>query len=75
MDSKEINNKIKTILSEFLGVDPEDISDSDDFIHDLHMKPTDISDFQTSLQENGLDAQKVDFSQLETVEDLVDALE
>lgn len=75
MDTKELNNKLKTILAEHLGVETADINDDDDFIADLQMEPTSIFDFQEMLESNGFEVSKIDFKEIHNLEDLIDSLE
>ncbi len=65
---------IKKILAEHIGVEPTDIH-SDDFLSDdLHMSPTDLSDFVERLKKEGYDTQTLDLTEIETVNDLCDIL-
>jgi len=70
-DTKEI---VKKALSEHLGIDPEDINDEDSFEHDLHMRASDVSDLIEILNSENIDTGKVDLMEIETVSDLVNAL-
>lgn len=70
------NNKIVRLsLSEILGIGPEDINSDDSLTHDLHLKPTDLTDLMEKLTDAGLDTSKIDFSQIDTVSDLEEFLE
>lgn len=73
-ETGEITNLIKKELSDFLGIDVEDIEDDFSLIEDLHMKPTDLTDFQEVLTKKNFPTEKLDFTEIETVEDLVDFL-
>lgn len=66
--------KIKSTLANHLGIDPEDIGLEDTFLEDLHMRPSDFSDFLEELGEDGLRTSELDLSLIKTVEDLVEAL-
>lgn len=70
----EIKTKIKKVLSGLLGLEPEDIKYEDSLESDLHMSPTDMSELATLLEENSFDTSKLDFTEIETVEDLSEAL-
>lgn len=67
-------NTIIKLLAEHIGVEPDDIKREDFFFEDLHMSPTDLSDFLETLAGTGIDITKIDLSTVETVEDLLDAL-
>lgn len=70
----EVKNKIIRSLADYLGTDPEDIEDDFSLSEDLHMKPTDITDYSLTLSNMDIDASKLDFTQIDTVEDLVEAI-
>ncbi len=74
MAKDETSQKIKNLLAEQLGLELEDISNDDTLNSDLHMRPSDLSDFTSTLESNGLDTSKLDFTQVETVEELIDAI-
>jgi acyl carrier protein len=67
--------QFKQILAEFIGVSVEDIDNDDSFSEDLHMQPSDLSDFVHILEENGFDTKRVDLSKIESVADLTESLE
>jgi hypothetical protein len=75
MESKELKSKIKNILANMLGVEMADINDDDDFSADLQMEPITIADFQEKLTNSGVDAEDIDFNEVSTISDLLDALE
>lgn len=68
-------SQFKQILAEFIGVSVEDIDNDDSFSEDLHMQPSDLSDFVHTLEENGFDTKRVDLSKIESVSDLIESLE
>jgi acyl carrier protein len=71
-DTKKI---IIDTLSEHLGVEPDDINDDDSFEEDLNMRAVEISDFIQALNTKGIETDKVDLKEIETVTDLIYALE
>lgn len=73
-EEQTLQKKIKKILAELLGVEPEDINNFDSFKEDLHMGPVDLIDFLQSLKEIGLDSERIDFSEVETLEDLYELI-
>lgn len=75
MENKELKGKIKKILAEFLGVEESDISDDDDFVTDLLMEPSSIFDFQEKLNASEIEAAHIDFKEIHSIDDLMDALE
>ncbi|MFZ5932499.1 MAG: hypothetical protein ACOYT7_00205 [Patescibacteria group bacterium] len=76
MPPEETNKKAKIIahLAEHIGVESEDISEEDFFLDDLHMNPTEISDFVHSLEGLGFDISKLNLVEIESVGDLLEAL-
>ena len=72
---KELAKKIKSALANYLGLEPEDISDDDSLTADLHMKPTDLTDFAESLENINIDTSKLDFTEIDTFSDLLENLD
>ncbi|QQG41380.1 MAG: hypothetical protein HYV90_04450 [Candidatus Woesebacteria bacterium] len=73
----ELNNmsvKIKRELSDFLGIDMEDIEQETSLREDLHMDPTSLTDYLEILSKAGFDTDKVDMAEVETFEDLLESL-
>lgn len=73
-DYVDVKNIIKKNLSEFLGIEPDDIEDDFSLTEDLHMKPTDLTDFMERVGNLGYDIQSVDMTEIDTFSDLIDAL-
>jgi len=73
-DQKGIINPIKQHLAEYLGVEIEDIDDDDSLTQDLHMRPSDLTDFLETLKTNNIDTNTVDLTEIETVGELIDAV-
>jgi len=65
---------VKRELSNFLGVDSEDIEDESSLTIDLHMKATDLTDFLEILTRMDMDTNGVDLTETETFLDLIEAL-
>ena len=76
MDKEEKKNRknIKKMLASQLGVDVDDINDDDSLREDLHMNPVDLTDFNQKLISSRLDTEEIDFTQIETLSDLYEAL-
>lgn len=75
MDTEnEIKQKVKRELADYLGIDLEDIENDSTLTGDLHMKATEITDFMELLTGLGFDSGGVNLAELETFEDLTDAL-
>jgi acyl carrier protein len=70
-----MKNKLKELLANHLGVEVEDINDDDSFSQDLHTSPLDLADFVNGLTEYGFDTSKVKLNEIETFEDLAEALD
>ena len=66
--------QIIRLLAEHIGVEPEDVSEEDFFLEDLHMKPGELSDFVHSLGNLEIDTSKLETGSIETVSDLLQAL-
>lgn len=70
------NNLHKTILNTLanhLGVESEDINIDDSLADDLHMTPADLTDFAASLENSGVNIEEVDFTEIYTVGELLEA--
>jgi len=74
MDETLNINKIKELLASQIGVESDDIDEEDFFTEDLHMTPTDLTDFTNVLEKEGFNTTKVDFIEIETVGDLIEAI-
>ena len=72
-NQKDIN-PVKKHLAEYLGVEIEDIDDEDSLTQDLHMRPSDLTDFLETLKTNNIDTNTVDLTEIETVGELIDAV-
>jgi acyl carrier protein len=70
----KIVTKIKLLLASHIGIDPSEITEEDEFMTDLHMQASDLSDFLEELSSDGLDTSGLDLSTIKTVGDLVEAL-
>lgn len=66
--------KVKEVLAAQIGAELDDINEEDAFIEDLHMTNADLTDFGQKLQSLGADISLVDFSTIETVGELIEAL-
>lgn len=76
MESEFANTKqkIKRELADYLGVDMEDIDDETEFTTDLHMDAVMLTDFMEILVKGGYDVSQLDFNEIESFLDLVEAL-
>jgi len=75
MDSEAaVKQKIKRELADHLGVGMEDIEDESVLAEDLHMDASNMADFMEILDKAGFDTEKLDLTEIETFEDLVEAL-
>ncbi len=70
----EIKESVRKTLSDFLGIEPEDIEDDFSLTEHLHMKATDLTDFIEILNQKHFDTESIDFVEIETFSDLIDAL-
>lgn len=69
----DIDKLVKRELSDFLGIDPEDIEDDYLLTEELHMTPTDLTDF-TEILSKKFDVSQLDFTEIETYSELIDYL-
>ena len=76
MDKEEKNKQklIKKLLALHLGLEVDDISNEDFLKEDLHMDPLSLTDFSHILEKNSFDIDSIDFSEIETVNDLIENL-
>lgn len=73
-EENEIKNRVQLKLAEFLGIDKDDVEDDFSLTEDLHMKPTDLTDFIEILSEMGFNTNRLDFGEIDTFSDLIEAL-
>lgn len=66
--------EVLKLLAHHLGVEPEDIKNDDSLVNDLHMEPTEISDFKETLESEGIDTETLDITEVDTVENLIESL-
>jgi len=76
MDSEFANTKqkVKRELADYLGVDMEDIEDESMLSTDLHMDAVMLTDFMEILTKAGFDVSQLDFTEIETFLELIEAL-
>jgi len=73
-EENDLKNKVRSKLASYLGIEPEDVEDDFSLSEDLHMKPTDLTDFSLILEKMDFNPSKIDFTEIETFEDLIDEL-
>ena len=73
-DLTKTKDVVRRELSNFLGVEAEDIEDDVSLTEDLHMKATDLADFLEILTRMGMETTGVDLTETETFLDLTEAL-
>jgi acyl carrier protein len=66
--------KVVQVLSEFLGVDYQEISDDDSFAEDLHMTTSDFAEFIAQLENMDIDTNDLDLHEAETVGSLIELI-
>ena len=74
LEQVDKKSQIIRLLAEHIGVEPEDLSEEDFFLEDLHMNPVELSDFVHSLGNLEIDTSKLETGSIETVSDLLEAL-
>ena len=67
-----MKNKLLELLSSIIGVEIEDIEIEDSLRDDLHMNSVDLAELVEKLSDEGFGP--VDISEIETVEELIEAL-
>ena len=65
-----MKEKITKLLADFLGIEPSDIADDDSLVEDLHMTPSELTDFTELLAKSDIDTSSLDLTEVETVADL-----
>ncbi len=73
-EKKTIEKTIKEIIAIQIGVEPDDISEEDSLAEDLHMSAADLSELIENLKSKGIDASEIDFSEVQTIKDLIESL-
>lgn len=73
-ETNKLNEKVKNLLADFLGVDADDIKDEYELSGDLHMTPADITDFLQILESNHIDISEINLAETETFDELIEAL-
>lgn len=73
-DYNEIREQIKGELSNFLGIEPDDIENDFSLTEDLHMTPAELTDFIELLSKMDFVTKDIDFTEIETFSDLIDTL-
>jgi len=76
MDTEFANTKqkVKRELADYLGVDMEDIEDETELTTDLHMDAVMLTDFMEILKKAGFDTSQLDFNEIDTFLELIEAL-
>ena len=70
--TKDISQKIIALLAEHMGTDEEELKNTDMLQDDINMSPTDLADFVEKLTVAGFDTSKLNLTELESVEDLIE---
>jgi acyl carrier protein len=76
-NNSEVDKKrdfIKKLLSEYLGVEEDDIHLDDSLMEDLHMSSSDLTDFIHTLNEKGIEIDLAELVSIETLEELLDKI-
>lgn len=73
--TKNLEQKVIELLAEVIGVERDDIKPQDDIKEDLHMDVDEQVMFTERLKELGIEDEEIDFSKIETVEDLIEHIQ
>jgi hypothetical protein len=71
---ENLTEKVKLILSDLLGAEPDDIEITDDLYDDLMMRASDVADFAHALENKGIDIKNIDMSEVHSIEELIEFL-
>lgn len=74
MSEKNIKDIVITSLADFLGVTTKDITIEDALRDNLHMSPSDISDYLESISDKGFNIEDLKIENIDTVGELIDEL-
>jgi len=74
MKEEKLKEFIKGKIADTIGVEVEDIEDSDTFSEELHMSATVFTDFLSTLGELGIDPQSLELTPSLSVEELVETV-
>lgn len=72
MTNEELEKRIKGIIADLIGVDPEDVNPEDTFENDLSMSATELTELSQSLQKNDIDVGIEELAEFETVSELIE---
>lgn len=73
-EQTDISQKIMGLLAGHIGVEESELKKDDSFRDDLHMSAADLTDFAEKLSSAGFEASSLDFSEMETVGDLIEKM-
>ena len=73
-DTGATKEKVRQELANYLGAEAEDIEDDSSLTQDLNMKASDLADFMEVLNRMDLDTTNIDLTEIETFQELTDAL-
>ncbi len=71
---KNLEDRVKEILANQLGIEADDISCEDSFTQELHMSPADLTDFVENLAKEGFETKEIDITNVNNLNDLIDIL-
>ena len=70
-ESKQIENTVKRLIAQMVGVEVEDVQNSDSLRDDYQMSPVDLTDLAENLYETNVVSKEIDMVEINTVEDLL----
>jgi acyl carrier protein len=71
---EQIAKRIRVKLAEEIGVELDDIKEEDTFSDDLHMSPSEFSDFLSDLNIEGVEIAGLDIDSTSSVGELIEAV-
>ena len=75
MSDTTTKNKILKIIADHIGVEKDELNEEDFLDEDLHLNPSGIMDLAKAFEENDVDISSLNFSEIETISDIFEALE
>lgn len=74
-EQNKIVDMVMEVLSNHVGVEKDDILPEFSFTEDLHMSPSNLTDFLEELHNLNIDISKIDMTEIDTIEDFLEQLE
>ncbi|MCH7730458.1 hypothetical protein IID21_02890 [Patescibacteria group bacterium] len=73
-ENETTETQVKKHLTDYIGVELEDIENEDSLAEDLHMSASDVSEFIERLGNQGLDTSSLVLEDIKSVSDLIESI-